>query len=233
MLKPAYIDLSHHNTIPQSLQATYASGVVGIIHKMTEGMSFVDSKVDARCFLAQDAGMLWGLYHFVRPGNMIDQATFFVDKADELKVLDDNTLLCLDWEDKGVSADDALMFLTTVEELTNRSPVLYSGHVLKEDADTRLTDFRLWLAQYASEPELPNGWSDWWGWQYTDQGECAGIMPPVDLNAFSGTREHLIAGWSGNFNIKPPKPPVGEKVVTIIVPTGVRINIIQQEDVVK
>lgn len=234
MLKPAYIDLSHHNTIPQSLQATYASGIVGIVHKMTEGTSFVDPKVDARYFLAQDAGMLWGLYHFVRPGSMVDQAMFFVDKADELKVLDDNTMMCLDWEDKGVSADDVLMFLTTVEELTNRSPVLYSGHVLKEDADTRLTDFRLWLAHYANAPVLPNGWSTWWGWQYTDQGECLGVTPPTDMNAFNGTRDELIASWSGNGNIKPPKPPQPEsKVVTIIVPTGVRVNIVQQEEVVK
>src|SRR5262245_32071305 len=77
MLKPAFIDLSHHNTIPESLQDARRSGILGVIHKATEGSSYVDSKVDARFWLARDAGMMWGVYHFVRPGDMDQQVGFF------------------------------------------------------------------------------------------------------------------------------------------------------------
>ena len=48
MLKPAFIDLSHHNVIPQSLKPAKQSGIVGVIHKATEGTSYVDDGDIAR-----------------------------------------------------------------------------------------------------------------------------------------------------------------------------------------
>jgi len=231
MLKPAFIDLSHHNTIPASLQATADAGIVGVIHKCTEGTGFVDSKSDARFYLTRDAGMMWGLYHFVRPGSMVEQVNHFLRAAAEIS--DEETMLVLDWEDAGVSLDDAVEFLQLVEERTGRAPVLYSGHVLKEalagSPDPRISQYRLWLCQYASEPVMPPGYEDGcWAWQYTDKGEVPGVTPPTDLNAYDGTADELIAEWSGGAAVE-PAPPSGI-TITVIVPPGVNVDIVTSKD---
>src|SRR5262245_56808324 len=157
MLKPAFIDLSHHNVIPASLATARASGILGSIHKLTEASGFVDDKCAARYFLAKEAGMLWGVYHFVRPGNMPQQVDFFLDQAE--LVSDADTLYCLDWEDSGVSLSQALDFLQRVEAETGCSPILYSGHTVKEalggKPNAELSKYRLWLAQYSASPTLP------------------------------------------------------------------------------
>jgi lysozyme len=199
MPKPMFIDLSHHNSIPESLQEAAEAGIAGVIHKLTEGTGYVDSKVEARSFLAEDAGMLWGLYHFIRPGDPREQARFFCQTAEPWA--DDDTLYALDWEDAGVSLEDALVFLEEVEKLTGHKPVLYSGHVLKDalggKPDASISKYRLWLAQYASSPTLPPGFEKYWAWQYTDQGEVAGVDAPTDLNDYQGTPEELARDWSG------------------------------------
>ncbi len=49
------------------------------------------------------------------------------------------------------------------------------------------TALDLWVATYGTQaPILPNGWSDWRFWQYTNSGRVAGISKNVDLNTFSG-----------------------------------------------
>jgi GH25 family lysozyme M1 (1,4-beta-N-acetylmuramidase) len=215
MPKAQVIDISHHNTIPQSLDDAAASGILGVIHKLTEGTSYVDDKVQARRHLTLDAGMLWGVYHFIRPGNIAKQADFFLTKGEQLGVADEATLWVLDWEDTGVSLDDALEFLAAIEEeISPRLPVVYSGHVLKEALggrpDARINRYPLWLAQYASDYELPPGWEHYFLWQYTDQGHCPGINPPVDLNAYEGTAEELEHDWTGGVEPIPrpaPTPP--------------------------
>lgn len=228
MLKPGFIDLSHHNSIPNSLHEAAAAGIVGVIHKCTEGVSVVDEDADARWHLAKEAGLMWGLYHFVRPGDMSDQVDHFLLNAEMIS--DENTLLALDWEDSGVSLDQAVEFMALLEQRTGRAPVLYSGHVLKEalggSADVRLTGYRLWLCHYTSgSPTLPPGWDEYWGWQYTDQGSCPGITPPTDLNAYLHSADELIASWSGA-EIEPEPEPQPETEVIVIVPPGVNVKVI-------
>jgi lysozyme len=234
MLKPAVIDLSHHNVIPDNLVITKQSGIYGLIHKATEGTSYVDDKVENRFFLAKEAGMLWGLYHFVRPGSMEKQVDHFLAVATE--VADDNTLFALDWEDPGVSLNDAVEFMQRLEEITEHSPVLYSGHVLKEalggKADPRLSKYRLWLAQYtAGTPTIPPGWGNYWLWQYTDTGKIPGVTPPTDCNAYSGTAELLRYEWSGLPMPHPMPKPEPEEIITITVtvPPGVEVIVKREE----
>jgi lysozyme len=233
MLKPAFIDLSHWNTVPESLKPARANGIVGVVHKATEGTGSVDDKLDARYFLACDAGMLWGVYHFIRPGNIADQVTFFLDTTAD--VSDARTMFALDWEDSGVSLDDAVEFMQRLEDATQRAPVLYSGNVVKEalggDPDDRINGYRLWLAQYASTPTLPPGWDSYWAWQYTDQGGVSGVQPPTDLNAFDGTVRELRRSWSGAPWTPPqPQPPQPDKlVVTVIAPPGVEVRAVAED----
>src|SRR5262245_23181873 len=217
------IDLSHHNVIPESLQAAKDAGVWAVIHKLTENVGFTDDKVESRCFLARQAGLLWGVYHFIRPGNIRQQAEFFVEQAKALGVADDATLYVLDHEDAGVSLDDALEFLRAVEELSGHRPAIYSGHVLKDqlggEPEEEISQYRLWLAQYTSgEPDLPPGFDAYWLWQFTDDGSVPGIDPPVDCNAYDYTEADLRDEWSGNGAAPGPEPapePEAEPTVEI------------------
>ncbi len=223
------IDLSHHNTIPSSLVLAREFGVRGVIHKATEATGFTDSKVQARYVLAKEAGLLWGLYHFMRPGKIEEQAKYFLNVARNLGVIDEYTLLACDHEDSGVSLNDVLLFMQIVEEGAKRAPILYSGHVLKEQMAKKpvmeLTKYRLWLAQYSSQPTLPEGWNEYWIWQYTDKGEVSGITPPTDMNKYDYDEDDLKVEWSGNGEeevIPMPIPPE-RKIVRVIAPEGVKI----------
>lgn len=221
---PIVIDLSHHNTIPESLLAAKQAGIIGVIHKATEGASYVDEMVDNRFYLAKQAGMLWGLYHFMRPGNMKQQASFFVDVA--RKNGDEHTLLAADHEDTGVSLNDLKVWLKEVERLTGRKPAIYSGHVLKQQlgthVDPELSTYLLWLAQYATKPTLPPGFASAWLWQYTDAGTVPGVKSPVDLNA--GNVEVVKKQWAGSGEPAPiPEPGEPEVLVEVNNDDGVGV----------
>lgn len=227
-MTPVVIDISHHNVIPESLQPAKDAGIVGVIHKLTEGSSYTDDKVQARRALARDAGMAWGTYHFIRGGDPIAQADFYLAQGQKLGVHDNDTLLCLDWEVDEVTADDALAFLQRLLTRTGRAPVLYSGHTCKEDPDPRLGDYRLWLAQYGSSCSLPDFAEEYWLWQYTDSGNVPGVTPPTDLNAYQGSVQQLLAEWAGGDVIPVPEPPdEDDLVVTVIIeaPPGVRVDV--------
>lgn len=229
------IDLSHHNTIPSDLKAAKAAGIVGVIHKLTEGATYIDSKVQARYALAKDAGMAWGLYHFMRPGNMQTQARFFLDTANRLGVIDGETLLVADHEDAAVSGQQLKDFLDILESLSDRSPVVYSGHVLKEQLKGKgyRPKRRLWLCQYTSgTPSLPEGVDKYWLWQYSDKGNVPGINPPVDVNHFDGEVDAFLTSWTGTLTPE-PAPPVAEEVtvyvkIEAVGPPGVKVKIVYQ-----
>ncbi len=62
---PAFkvVDLSHYNPTPDFATAK-AGGVIGIVHKATQGATYVDPKYAGRVKAAKSAGLLWGAYHF-------------------------------------------------------------------------------------------------------------------------------------------------------------------------
>src|SRR5215471_12132865 len=80
------IDLSHWNTV-KDFAAVKAAGIVGVIHKCTEGDGYADPTYDNRADAARAAGLLWGAYHFLRPGDMAAQARYFVAHADDTATL--------------------------------------------------------------------------------------------------------------------------------------------------
>lgn len=221
---PRVIDVSHHQTIPGDLKATKAAGIIGLIHKLTEGSSYVDDKVQARYFLAKEAGLAWGIYHFMRPGDMAQQAQFFLDQAQILGVIDNDTMLVADHEDLDVSGEELKEFLDAVEDMSGRSPVVYSGHVIKEQlAGTGYRPKRrLWLAQYSSTPILPEGVEDYYLWQYSENGQIAGIDPPTDVNYFEGSDADFLKKWSGS---KIPQPEQLVVKISIEAPSGVVIEV--------
>lgn len=167
---PLVIDLSHYQVIPESLIAARESGIAGVIHKATQGLRYLDPKANARYSLAKDAGMLWGVYHFLVAGNIEAQVKWFLSQKD---IIDEDTLLCLDFEVKGVTRAEVLQALQLIEQKSGQEPVLYSGSFIKELGGAaglkELKKYRLWIPQYGTHVTLPKGYDDWWLWQYRDR----------------------------------------------------------------
>ena len=57
------IDISHWNNVASFVEVKN-DGVMGVIHKATEGFDFTDPAYLERRSQAQAAGLMWGSYHF-------------------------------------------------------------------------------------------------------------------------------------------------------------------------
>jgi lysozyme len=197
------VDISHHNANP-NFAAAKAAGLVGVIHKATQGSGFVDSKYASRKKAALNAGLLWGAYHFATGADTDAQVKNFLKTAGG----DDTTLLALDFEKNeqgpSMSLAQAKKFLTAVQKQTGQRPKIYTGSFMfdtvgkKQDPD--FAKYRLWWARYNETPEIHPTWSAFWLWQYTDgqhgpkPRQVAGIGF-CDCDHFAGTASELTAQW--------------------------------------
>lgn len=202
---PRIIDVSHYDVI-EGFQEAIKFGIWGVIHKATENINVKDKKLEARRFLTNEAGLLWGTYHFIRPGNISTQVEWYLKNANPK----DTDLMALDWEDNRVSVDAAKAFLSLIEIKTGRKAVIYSGDTAKElikGKNEYLGSHKLWLAQYGTKPIIQKSWDNFWLWQYTGDGvgqtphSVPGIAIPgesgIDINHYAGTKAQLIKEWSG------------------------------------
>lgn len=203
----AVIDISHHNTVT-SFAKVANDGIRAVIHKATQGTRFVDPTFESRRTQIENAGLLFGAYHFGTAGSGTDQAEHLIDVAGT------DTLLVLDLEGNPQGFDMALEeaeeFVHHIFERTGRFPGLYSGHTIKEmlsaagirdPQQTVLSNCWLWIAQYGPRALIPTIWSRWTLWQYTDG--AAGPEPHevdgvgrCDRDQFNGTEEELISFWN-------------------------------------
>lgn len=221
IINPRVVDLSHHNT-PTSFGLAFSVGIRGIIHKATEGTTNADPTYSRRRELASRAGMLWGAYHFFRPGPVGQQVDWFLAHANP----DANTLLCLDHEDPACTIGQVVNFLEVLERRTGRRGVLYSGHLVKEQlgdvVSPYLSHYRLWHAQYGTIPVVQATWNDWWLWQYTGDGvgppphDIAGLGENLDVNSFAGTEAELRAQWTRDVLTLVSKPAVPQSKPSVV-----------------
>jgi len=70
----AIVDISHHNG-NIDLQLAKADGIIGVIHKATQGTTGVDPMYQTNRAKAAAAGLLWGAYHFATGDDPVMQAT--------------------------------------------------------------------------------------------------------------------------------------------------------------
>jgi lysozyme len=201
------VDLSHFDNV-KDWDAAKTFGILGVINKATEGPGLTDKTYAVRRKPASDHGLLYGGYHFMRPGDPIAQADHFLEVAMNVAQPDD-LLLALDHEDRGVPLDNVKQWLKRVFDKTGRMPVLYSGFLIKEQLGQRHDDFlmrhRLWLSHFSSQPVWPPNWKAPWIIQFTGDGIGPGphqvpgieIEGGIDLNHFGGTPAELNAEWAG------------------------------------
>lgn len=203
------IDVSHHNRV-SSFTKVAQDGIRGVIQKATQGISFKDPTFAGNKKRVNEAGLMFGAYHFGIAGSPTAQADFFLATAG------DTPLMVLDFEPNPQGHDMSLLeaeqFVHHIFTQTGRYPGLYSGHTIKEalssagiasPEQTELSKCWLWFARYGASPLIPRVWTHWTMWQYTDG--AAGHQPHevlgigrCDRDMFNGTEEELQAFWGSD-----------------------------------
>ncbi|BBZ93111.1 hypothetical protein BRDID11004_59900 [Bradyrhizobium diazoefficiens] len=231
---PVCIDISHHQGYPD-FDEVRRSGVRGVIHKATEGSSFIDDARAENLANAKNAGLAIATYFWLKPGDGRSQAEFYLSVIDPV----DGERVVIDYEEDNCSLTtlkDAIQAL--LDYGRNLQITVYSGHLLKEQLGDHHDEYLaehtdLWLAQYTSDESnisWPSGtYPQWSLWQYSEIGEIPGIDDSyVDLDNFNGTDANFLK-WintKGGFPMPVPPPEPSELVrVAITAPEHVDMRV--------
>jgi lysozyme len=204
------IDLYHLDSVTDWGRVK-AAGIVGVLHKATEGVTVTDSKYHSRRDAARAAGLLWGCYHFSSGNDGTAQANHLLDYA----APDDGDIVCVDVEPShsgpNMTYAQLLSFVTRISARLGRLPMIYGGQsllvdLMRRQASSIVTQCPLWYVEYPAEDAthpkhpLPHGWADWTLWQYT--GDGVGPLPhgvdgidKCDRDTFNGTVSELKQQW--------------------------------------
>jgi len=220
----AVIDLSRSVTVTD-FRAVRRSGMLGVVHKATEGGDYLDTAYAGRRPQAEAAGLLWGAYHFgTGQTSGARQAAYFLSVARP----GPRTLLALDLEanennpNNSMRLDQAEEFVQAVAAATGRLPVVYvhptwaNGDPLPNSnlslgaritPDSIVARCGLWIADYHDSPEVPIAWEQtgWRLWQYAGdesvgkpaygQTNIVQGVSHCDRNLFNGGASELQGFW--------------------------------------
>lgn len=207
----AIVDISHFQKFPDFGRVASA-GILGVFHKATQGVSFVDPNFSTNRAAINSAGLLFGAYHFGTGVDGGQQAQHFLATVNPQP----GDLLVLDFETAPqgtpqMTADQARAFVVAVQAATGVFPGLYgSPSFLAANGgntpDPVFSNCWLWLAQYNANiqsPQPPGAWTAWTLWQYTDGQNGAEPVPvdgigSCDRDTFNGTPDQLTAFWQNN-----------------------------------
>jgi lysozyme len=192
------IDISHwQDTI--DWPSVKADGIEFALAKATEHTTYSDPTFDYNRAEAKAAGLAFGAYHFFRADeDPTAQAQHFASALGTVEVGEISPVLDLetaDGESASTIVQRATTFLTVLESLTGRVPIIYTSPSFYEstlNAPPELAAYPLWIANWETTcPTVPTNWADWSLWQYTDSGSISGIGGPVDRDQFDGSVEEL------------------------------------------
>ena len=173
--------------------AQKAAGVVWGYARIGDGLGG-DSEFAPNWSNMKAAGVLRGAYQFFEPGDdETAQANLMIQAVG---TLGDGDLPCMiDVEVTGSQsgatiASKVATWISLVKAGTGKAPIIYTGPYFWDDnvGSTSFSATPLWVADYGpSCPLIPNGWSDWTMWQYSD-GKGS-----LDHDVFNGTLAQLQA----------------------------------------
>lgn len=180
---------------------TYDTAGLGFVFsKATEGTNYTNPNHAGQVATARAHGLVVGHYHFVRPGDMTAQATYFLAHANAQP----GDILCLDWEDAGVTCAEKDAWLRYVEaKMPHNRVVLYCNRDFWLNRDT--TSFcgdGLWIADPNSPAGHPNIQHSWIFHQYSEAGG-------VDHDVSNLINLAALKAWTAKGVSTPtPHPPV-------------------------
>jgi lysozyme len=195
----AGIDISHYNGTVNYGQLS-AAGVVFAYVKATEGRMTKDPLYATNYAGLSQNQILRGAYHFFYPQlDPAAQAANFLSVVAQLNPGDLPPVL--DVEISGEQNYGAIVaamqqWLDTVEQALGRTPAIYTAPgfwntVLNGTA--AFSGYPLWVAEYTTSPapQIPNGFSSYVFWQYSQSGSVPGIIGSVDMDWFNGSVSDL------------------------------------------
>ena len=182
------IDISNHNGSIDFLKVKN-SGIEVVIIKATEGVDWIDPYLEKHYNGACGKGFSIGFYHFMsEKTNPSKQAEDFY-KA--IKDKEYNVLPCLDIETNNAGrtskeiTDRCLEFLRRFKELSGLDCMIYTGGYFgRDNLDSRIKNYKVWIAHYGVETPMDTGFSNVVGHQYTENGYVEGVGK-VDMNNFT------------------------------------------------
>jgi lysozyme len=131
------IDISHHNGSPNLANAQQVR-VRAIIHKATQGSSFVDPMHQLHFGQVLGLRMLWGAYHLGNGDDGVSQAEFFLNTVKP----GPQTLLVLDLESNTAGStmlrQEGKDSVSHLHAVTRVWPGLYDSSCLKEQLGTQV-----------------------------------------------------------------------------------------------
>lgn len=174
-----------------------AAGVVFAFARVSDGLDVVDPRFAANIAGMRRAGVRRGAYQYFRAGaDPIAQANLAVRAVRHAGGVDLPLVADVETDD-GQTPElvqaQLRRWLAHVERRTGRRPIVYSSPSLGSRLlGGQFGDWRLWVAHYETDcPSLPDGWERWTFWQQAQAGRVDGILGPVDLDAFAGSRAAL------------------------------------------
>jgi len=217
---PKCIDISHWQGSPD-FGKVKAAGVIAMIHKATEGISYVDPNRSRNYVNATKAGIRCCTYHWLSPGSAKAQIAHYLATVDPVP----GERMVIDYEEEGCTlADLKSAVQALLDDSRDLQVTIYSGHLLKQQLgstrDAFLADHTdLWLAQYTTgTPSWPsNTYPHWTLWQYSERGLVDGITgSAVDLDRFNGPDDALLKWISpATAIIRPPASPIEPETVPV------------------
>ena len=208
------IDISAHNG-SIDFNAVKNSGVEVVIIKATEGVDFVDNRLQEHYVKASSTGLHIGFYHFMsEKTNPVQQANDFWDAIKDKKF---DVIPCLDIEvnNYGRSAaeitDRCLAFLNRFKELSGIDCMIYTGGYFgRDNLESRIKKYPGWIAHYGVSQPMETGFPVV-GHQYSDKGRVPGINGDVDMNNFN---EGILLGNAVVTN-NATSQPIGGKIAEL------------------
>jgi len=220
-------DFSHNNQLPYPTYAAdrigFAQMVAGkwpfVMHKLTQGASFVDPTVVGRLSqAAQVPGINLGVFHFMDDSPIHLQVGNFMGGLMRLATaLPTGTFvrLAVDNEPDTIglpvtAQSDALaaMMAQAMFAATGKRPLVYGNRYNFFSARTigPMAASQLWLAKYGPDADAagcPPGWVNWQFQQFSDGSvDTRGLSVPgfggvaLDMSEFAGSLAEAIQTWT-------------------------------------
>jgi lysozyme len=189
------IDVSHYQG-NVNWNAVKNAGCAFAYAKATEGTSVTDAQFAANWSGMKSAGLLRGAYHFYHANqDSTQQAQHFLSVV---KLAPGDLPPFLDFEVNNGVTGSALIngvqnWLDIVSSQMGVTPLIYTlTSFWNPNMNDQFGKYPLWLARYSSAPgALPEGWSNWTFWQYSQSLPMSGISGNVDHDYFNGSLSDL------------------------------------------
>lgn len=174
-----------------------AAGISYIFIRATDGITYQDPNFNKNFAAARNAGITIGAYHFYEtnddPADQLKNFTSLVTlKPGDLPPVID--IERLHKKDDIKLTENLQKFLDGLEKHYGVKPIIYTGLRFSNKHLIGFGNYPLWLAEYERDkPKLPNGWSKWTFWQWSQLHTISGIGGDVDADRYNGDKASFLS----------------------------------------